>query len=135
MTPWTAGASLSINNSQNLLELMSIELVMPFNHLILCCSLLLLPSAFPSTGVFSSELAFHIRWPKYWNFSFRISSSSEDSGLTSFRINWFDSHAVQEILESSPMPQSESINSLVLNLLYSTPLTSISHYGKSHIFD
>ena len=125
--PWTTAcqASLFFSISQNLLKLMSIELVMPSNQLILCCSLLLLPSAFPSTGVFSSELALHIRWPKYWNFSFRISSSSEYSGLTSFRIKWLDIHAVQETLESSPTPQSESINFLVLNLLYSTLLTHL----------
>ena len=86
--PWTAAlqGSLSFTNSQSLLKLMSIESVMPSNHLILCCPLLLLPSIFPSTRVFSSELVLHIRWPKYWSFSFSISPSNEYSGLISFRI-------------------------------------------------
>ena len=80
---WTTAsqASLSITNSQSLLKLMSIELVMPSNHLILCCPLLLLPSIFPNTRVFSSESVLHIRWPKYWNFSFNISPSNEHQGL------------------------------------------------------
>ena len=91
-TPWTAvpQASLSITSSPSLLKLMSIELVMPFNHLILCCPLLLLPSIFPSIRVFSSKSVLCIRWPKYWNFSFSISPSNEYSGLISFRIDWFD---------------------------------------------
>ena len=86
-TPWTAAhqASLSINNSRSLLKLMSIEWVMPSNHLILCRPLLLLPSVFPTVRVFSSESALHIRWPKYWSFS--ISPSSEYSGLISFRLD------------------------------------------------
>ena len=90
-TPWTAArqASLSITNSWNLLKLMSIESVMPSNCLILCCPLLL-PSVFPGIRVFSSESVLHIRWPKYWSFSFSISPSNEYSGLTSFRIHWFD---------------------------------------------
>ena len=98
-TPWTAAcqASLSFTISQSLLKLMSIELVMPSNHLILCCPLLLLPSIFPSNRVFSSESALHIRWPKYWSFS--ISPSSKYSGLISFRIDWFDL-AVQGTLKS-----------------------------------
>ena len=82
-------ASLSITNSQSLLKLISIELVMPFNHLIFCRHLLL-PSIFPSIRVFSKESVLHIRWPKYWSFSFNISSSNEYSGLISFRIDWFD---------------------------------------------
>jgi len=91
-TPWTAThqAFLSITNSWSLLKLMSIESVMPSNHLILCCSLLLLPSIFPSIRVFSSESVLHIRWPKYWSFSFSISPSNEYSGLISFRMNWLD---------------------------------------------
>ena len=91
-TPWTAAcqASLSNTNSRNLLKIMSIESVMPFNHLILCCSLLLLPSIFPSIRVFSNESALCIRHPKYWSFSFSISPSNEYSGLISFRIDWFD---------------------------------------------
>ena len=89
VTPWTAArqAYLSITNSQSLLKLMSIESVMPSNHLILCCPLLLLPSIFPSIRVFSNELVLHIRWLKYWSFSFSISPSNEYSGLISFRIS------------------------------------------------
>ena len=92
---WTAAcqASLSITNFQSLLKLMSIKLVMPSNHLILCRPLLLLPSVFPTVRVFSSESALHIRWPKYWSFS--ISPSSEYSGLISFRVDWFELFAVQ----------------------------------------
>ena len=101
-TPWTVAlqASLSITNSWSLLKLMSIESVMPFNHLILCCPLLLLPSIFPSIRVFSNESALHIRGPNYWSFSFSISPSNEYSGLVSFRINWFDLLAVQGTLEN-----------------------------------
>ena len=95
-TPWTTAhqASLSFTLPQSLLKPMSIKLVMPSNHLILCHPLLLLPSIFPSIRVFSNELALHIRWPKYWSFSFSISPSNEYSGLISFRINWFDLLAV-----------------------------------------
>ena len=91
-TPWTAAqqASLSFTISQSLIKLMFIELMMPSNHLILCCPLLLLPYIFPSIRVFSNELALLIRWPKYWSFSFSISPSNEYSGLISFRIDWFD---------------------------------------------
>ena len=99
MTPWTAAcqAFLSFTISQSLLELMSIELVMLSNHLILCC-LLLLPSSFHNVRVFSNELALHIRWPKYWSFSFSINPSSECSGLISFRMDWFDILVVQGTL-------------------------------------
>ena len=98
-TPWTAArqASLSIANSCSLLKLMSIGLVMPSNHLILCRPLLLLPSIFPSIRVFASESVLLIRWPKYWSFSFNISPSSEYSGLISFRMDWLDLLAVQGI--------------------------------------
>ena len=101
VTAWTAAcqASLSITNSQSLLKLMSIELVMPSNHLILCFPLLLPPSIFPSIRVFSSESVLYIRWPKDWSFSFSISPSNEYSGLISFRINWYDL-AVQGTLKS-----------------------------------
>ena len=101
VTPWTAAhqASLSITNSQSLLKLMSIESVMPSNHLILCCSILL-PSIFPSIRVFSSESDLHIGWPKCWNFSFSISPSNEYSGPISFRMDWFDLLAVQGTLKS-----------------------------------
>ena len=100
-TPWNAAcqASLSITNSWSLLKLMSIESVMPSNHLILCHPLLL-PSIFPSIRVFSNESVLHIRWPKYWSFSFSISPSSEYLGLISFRIDWLDLLAVQGTLKS-----------------------------------
>ena len=101
-TPWTAArqASLSIANSRSLLKLISTESLMPSNHLILCHPLLLLPSIFPSIMVFSSESVLHIRWPKYWSFSFSISLSNEYSGLISFRIDWLDLLAVQGTLKS-----------------------------------
>ena len=102
VTPWTAGrqASLSFTVSQSLLKLMSTESVMPFNNLVLCCPLLLLPSIFTNTRVFSSESALCIRWQKYWSFSFSISPSNEYSGLISFRIYWFDLLSVQGTLKS-----------------------------------
>ena len=117
VTPWTAAnqAFLSITNSRNLLKLMSIELVMPSNHFILCRPLLLPPSIFPIIRVFSNESVLCIRWPKYWSFSFNISPSNEYS-------------------ESSPTPQFNSINSSALSFLYSPTLTSI-HYWKNHSFD
>ena len=102
MTPWTASCqpSLSITNPQSLLKLMSIELVMPSNHLILCYPLLLLSSNFPSIMVFSNESILCIRWPKYWSFSFSISLSKEYSGLISFRMDWVDLLAVQGTLKN-----------------------------------
>ena len=102
MTPWTAArqASLSITNSWSLPQLMSIKSVMPSNCLILCCPLLLPPSIFPSIRVFSSESALHIRWPKYWSFSFNISPSNEYPRLISFRMDWLDLLAVQGTLKS-----------------------------------
>ena len=133
-TPWTAAcqASLSINSSQSLLKLMSTESVMPSNHLILCCSLLLLLSIFPSIRVFSSESVLLIRWPKYSSFSFSISPSKEYSGLISFRMDWFDLLAIQGTLqECAPTPQFKSINSLALSFLYSPTLTSIRDYWKT----
>ena len=101
VTPWTAArqASLSITNSRSLLKLMSIELVMPSNHLILCLPLLLLPSIFPSIRVYSNDLALPIMWPNYWSFSFSIIPSNEYSRLISFRIDWFNL-AVQGTLKS-----------------------------------
>ena len=101
-TSWTAArqASLSITNSQSWLKLMSIKLVMPSNHLILCCLLLLLPSIFPSIKIFSTESALRIRWPKFWTFSFSISPSNEYSGLISLRMDWLDIFAVQGTLKS-----------------------------------
>ena len=122
-TPWTVAheTSLSITNSQSLLKLMSIESVMPSSHLILCRPLLLLPSIFPSTRVFSSESALHIRWPKYQSFSLSISPSNEYSGLISFRIDWFDLLAVQGTLKS--LLQHYSWKASIL--LYGPTLTSI----------
>ena len=100
--PWTAAhkASLSITNSWSLYKLMSIKSMMPSNHLIICHPLLLLPSIFPSITVFSNESVSLIRWPKYWSFSFSINTSSEYSGLISFRVDWFDLLAVQGTLKS-----------------------------------
>ena len=117
--PWNSvhQVRLSFTISQNLFKLMSIELAMPSNHLILCCPLLPLPSIFPSFMVFSKESALHIRWPKYWGFSFTSSTSSGYSGLTFFRIDRFGLLAVSGTLESSPTPESESINSSVLNFM------------------
>ena len=102
VTPWTAAlqASLSFTVSHSLLKLMSIESVMPSDHLILCHPLLLLPPIFPSIRVFSNKWAFHMRWLRYWIFSFSISPSSEYSGFISFRIDWFDLLAVQGTLKS-----------------------------------
>ena len=134
-TSWTAAcqASLSITNSWSLVKLMSIESVMPSNHLILC-HLLLPPSIFPSIRVFSSESVLRIRLPKYWSFSFSISPSSEYSGLISFRIDWLDLLAVQGTQESST-PQLKTINSSVLSFLYSPTLTSVHDYWKNHNLD
>ena len=107
-------------------KLISIELVMSSNHLILCHPLLLLPSIFPRITVFSNESALHIRWPKYWSFSFNISPSNEYSGWISFRMDWLDSLAVQRTLQkSSPTSQFKCINSSVLSFLYGPTLTSI----------
>ena len=103
---------------------MSIQSVMPSNHLILCHPLLLPPSVFPSIRVYSSELALHIRWPKYWSFSFSISPSNEHSGLISFRIDWFDLLAVQGLSSLLPAPQFKSINSSVLSFSF---LVHLSH--------
>ena len=127
-TPWTVARQVSLSStvSWSFLRFMSIESVMLSNHLILCNPLLLLTSIFPRIRVFSNELAFHIMWPKYWSFS--ISSSNEYSGLSSFRIDWFDLLAVQGTLESSPALQFESINSLVLCLLYGPILISVHDY-------
>ena len=130
-TPWTAAhqALLSFIISQNLLKFMSIELVMPSNHLILCRPRLLLPSIFPSIRVFSSESVLRIRWPKYWSFSFCISPSNESSGLISFRIDWFDLLAGEkspgDSQQSSPTSQFRSISSSALSLLYGPTVPSI----------
>ena len=114
MTPWAAApqASLSFIVSQSLLKLMSIELMILSNHFILCCPLLLLPSNFPSIRVFSNESALHIRWPKYWSFSFSISPSNEYSGLISFRVDSLDLFAVQGTLKS--LLQHHSLKASIL---------------------
>ena len=125
-------ASLSITNSQSLPKLMSIESVMPFNHLILCHRLLIPHSIFPSIRVFSNESVLHIRWPKYWSLSFSISLSNEYSGLISFRMDWLDLLAVQGTLKSLLF---KSINSSVLSFVYSPTLTSIHDYSKNQSFD
>ena len=129
VTPWTAKhqASLFITNSWSLLKLMSIESVMPSNHLILCHPLLFLPSVFPSIRVFSKELALCIKWPKYRSFSFSISPSKEYSGLISFRMDWLIS-LQGDTQESSPTPQFKSTNFSVLSFLCSPTLKSIHDY-------
>ena len=121
-------ASLYITNSRSLLKLMSIELVMPSNYLILYHPLLPLPSIFPRIRVFSNESALRIRWPKYWGFNFSISPSNEYSGLISFRMDCLDLLAVQGTFKSPPTPQFKSIKSSALSLLYSPTLTSIHDY-------
>ena len=121
LTPWTAAcqASLSITNSWSLLKLMSIELVMPSNHLVICHPLLFLPSIFPSIKVFSSESGLCIMWPKYWSFSFSISPSNEYSKLISFRIGWLDLLAVQETLKSLLHHHSSKTSILQRSAFYS----------------
>ena len=126
VTPWTAAhqASLSFTISQSLLKFMSIESMRVSNHLILCCSFLLLPLIFPSFWAFASELAFHIRWPKYRSFHFSISPSKEHSGLIFFRIDWFDVLEVQGTIKN--LPQDCSLKASILS-------TQPSLWSKSHI--
>ena len=126
---------LSITNSQSLLKLMSIKLVMPSNCLILCHPLLLLPSVFASIRVFSSESVFHIRWPKYWSFSFNISPSSEYSALISFRVDWFDFLAVQGTLKSLLQHHNSKASILQCLAFFMVQLISIHDYWKNHSFD
>ena len=133
--PWTAArqASLSITNSRSLLKLMSTELVMPSNYLILCCPFLLLASIFPSIRVFSNESAVCIRWPKYWSFSFNIIPSNEHPGLTSSRL-------VSRIQCSSPVANFsnttvQKCQSSVFRFLYSPTVTSIHDHWKNHSLD
>ena len=132
-TPWIAArqASLSITNSQSSLRFMSIESVMPSNHLILYLPLLLLPSILPSIRVFSNQSALLIRWPKYWSFSFSISLSNEYSGFISFKIDWLDLLAIQGTFKSLLQYHSSSINSSVLSFPYSPTLTSIHDFWKN----
>ena len=138
VTPWTAAcqAYLSITNSQRVLKLMSIDSAMSSSHLILCHHLLLLLSIFLSIRVFSSESVLHIRWPKYWSFSFSISPSNEYWGLISFSIDWFGLLAVQGTLKSLLQHHiSKAPISSALSFLYSPTLTSIHDYWKNHKFD
>ena len=138
VTLWIAAhqASLSITNSWSLLKFMSIESVMPSNHLILCHPLLLLPSIFPSIRVISTESVLCIRWPKYWSFSFSNSPFNEYSGLVSFKVYWFDLLAVQGTLKSLLQHHSSKGSVLrFLSFLYSPTLTSIHDYWKNQSFD
>ena len=138
VTPWTAAcqASLSITNSWSLLKLMSIALVMPSNHLILCHHLLLLPSIFPSLSVFSNESVFLIRWPKYWSFSFNVSPSHEHPGLICFRMDCLDLLAVQGTLKSILQHHTSKASTLRHSAFFIVPtLTSIHDYWKNHRFD
>ena len=121
---------LSIRTFGILPKLMSIESVMPFNHLILCLPLLLLPSSFPSIRVFSKESALHMRWPKYWSFSFNIRPFKEHPGLISFRMDWLELLAVQGTLKNLLQPQFKSINFSALSFLHSPTLTSIHDHWK-----
>ena len=126
---------LSFTISQSLLKLMSIELMMPSNHLILCRPLLLVPSVFPSIRIFSSELALHIKWPKYWSFSFSISPSNECSGLISFRIDclvFLQSKRLSRVFSSTTVQKHQFF---VVSLLYGPTLTYIHDYWKNHDFD
>ena len=131
----THQASLSITSSRSLLKLMSIELVTPSNHLILCHPLLLLSSIFPSIRVFSNESALHLRWPKDWSFSFSISPSNEYSGLISFRMDWLDLLSVQGILKSPLQHEFKSITSSPLSFVYGPTLTSIPDSQKNQSFE
>ena len=136
-TPGTAAlqASLSISNSRSLLKLMSITSVMPSDHLILCNPLLLPPSIFPSIRVFSNELVLHIRWPKYWSFSFSISPSNEYLGLISFRIAWLDPLPVQGTLKGLLQHHSSKASILCCSAFFRAQHSSVCDYWKNHSFD
>ena len=124
------------HHSRSLLKLMSIESVMPSNHLILCRSLLFLPSIFPSIGVFSNESALHIRWPKYWSFSFSIGSSKEHPGLISFRMDWLDLFAVQGTLKSLLQHHSSKASILRCSAFFTVQLSHpYMTTGKNHSLD
>ena len=131
-TPWTVAcqASLSFTNFRSLLKFMSIESLMPSNHLVLCCPLLLLPSIFPKIRVSSNESALCIRWPKYWNFSFSISPSNEYPGLISFRIDWFDLLAVQGTLKSLLQHHSSKASILKHSAFFMVQLSHPCDYWK-----
>ena len=128
-------ASLSITNSQSSPKPMSIEFVMPSNHLILCCPLLLLPSIFPSIRVFSSESAFCIRWPKYWSFSFNIIPTNEHPGLIYFRIDWLDLLTVQGTLKSLLQHHSSKASILQHSAFFIVQLSHPHDYWKNHSLD
>ena len=134
VTPWTAAyqASLSITNSPSLLKLKPIESVMPSHNLILCHPLLLLPSIFPTIRVLSNESVLHIRWPKYWNFSFSISPSNEHPGLISFRMDWLDLLAVQENLKNLLQHHSSRASVLQSSAFF---MAQLSHPKENHSFD
>ena len=136
VTPWTVArqASLSITNSQSLLKLMFIELVMSSSHLIFCCPLVL-PSIFPSIRVFSNESVLRIRRPKYWSFGFSISPSNGYSGLISFRIDCLDRLAARETLRSLLQHHSSKVSVLWSPAFFMVQLTSIHDYWKNHSFD
>ena len=136
-TLWTTArqASLSITNSQSPPKPMSIELMMPSNHLILCRPLLLPPPILPSIGVFSNESALHIRWPKYWSFSFSISPSKEHLGLISFRMDWLDLLAVQGTLKSLLQDHSSKASILQCSAFFIVQLTFIHDHGGNHRLD
>ena len=136
-TPWTTAcqASLFITNCWSPPKSMSIESVMPSNHLILCRPLLLPPSIFPSIRVFSGESALRIRWPKYWSFSFNISPSNQYSGLISFRMDWLDLLTVQGTLKSLLQHHSSKASILWHSAFLIVQLTSIDDYWKNHSFD
>ena len=125
----------SFTTSWSLLKLTSIESVMPSNHLILYCHLLLLPSIFPSIRVFPNKSVFHIRWPKYWSFNFSISPSNEYSGLISFRMDWLDLLAVQGTLKSLLQHHSSKASIVWCSAFFIVQLTSIYNYWKNHSFD
>ena len=130
--PWTAArqASLSITNSRSLLKLMPIELVIPSNHLILCCHLFIPPSIIPSIRVFSDLSVLLIRWPKYWSFSFKVSPSNEYSGLISFRMDWLDFFAVQGTLKNLLQHHSSKASILQCSAFF---IVQLSHdYWKNH---
>ena len=133
-TPWISAhqALLSITNSRSPPKLMSIEVMMPSNHLILCHPLLLLPSIFPSIRVFSNESALRIRWPKYWSFSFSISPSNESSGLISFRIDWFALLEFSRVFSNTTLQKHHSSG---LSFLHSPTLTSIHDHWENHSLD
>ena len=137
VTPWTAAlqTSLFFTGFQSLLRFMSIESVMPFNHLTLCHLLLLLLPIFPSIRVFSNESTLHISWPKYWSFSFSISPSNEYSGWYPLGLIALLSLQPKGLFRSSPAPQFKSINSSALSLLYGSTLTSIHDHWKNHSSD